>query len=568
MYSLTKALFPEMALVIAASILFLMGTSRKASVRKTAPVIALIALAIALVSQLSAIFNTNGAADPWQSIQISEFSRYVKLLSAGLGILLTLLAWPTNEDATAGPSIYFGNECAEFFALMLLSIAGLFLVAGANDMMLLFLAIELSSLPTYIMVSISRPLPVAQEAGVKYFFLGAMAAALLLFGFSYLYGTTGTIYLHGAVDADGTVLAGVDTAIRAAGGIPTAWQILGLVLLIGGLSFKMVAAPLHVYAADVYQGAATPVTAFLSFVPKAAGFVGLLKVLFAVGGSSWVLPHEIGQLIWWIAVLTMCSGNVLGLLQNNIKRVLAYSSIAHSGYMLAAVAALISITAAPHTALYDAVPAVIRDTMSLGQNTDQAYALRGVLFYLAAYGLTNIAAFGVLIMLPGRSGEVGTSAETFEEIAGLGRANIGLGLAMAVACFSLIGIPLTVGFIGKVLLVQPALQANLPGLVVILMINSAVSAVYYLRIVATLFLRPASEGQGTSAEVVVVPHVKHPLPITAAVLCSAVGVLVLGAVAPLTDRAVYRSQTASKLDIRLPVSTDKTVAAAGMTVHP
>ena len=128
----------------------------------------------------------------WNTVHVFEFARYVKLLSAAIGVLLVLLAWPSNADATGGPAHHFGQEAGEFFGLMLLSIAGIFLVAGANDIMLLFLGIELASIPTYIMVSISRPLPVAQEAGVKYFFLGAMAAAVMLFGFSYLYGTTGT----------------------------------------------------------------------------------------------------------------------------------------------------------------------------------------------------------------------------------------------------------------------------------------------------------------------------------------------------------------------------------------
>jgi NADH-quinone oxidoreductase subunit N len=534
-YSLGKSLFPELVLTIAAAILFLMGTSRRTTARKAAPVLALIALAIALVSQIGSIFSFNGLRDPWQSLQITEMARYIKLVGAGIGILLTLLAWPTNKDATSGPAIHFGTECGEFFALLLLSIVGLFLVAGANDMMLLFLGIELASLPTYIMVSISRPLPVAQEAGVKYFFLGALAAALMLFGFSYLYGTTGTIYLHGGPAADGTILGGVDNSIQGAHMAVTPWQMFALVILITGFAFKMVTVPLQVYAADVYQGAATPVTAVLSFVPKASGFVALLKVLYAVGGDSWSLPPEVAKLIWWIAILTMSFGNVLGLLQQNIKRVLAYSSIAHSGYMLVGVAALLSAG----------------DSASL-----QEMALRGVLFYLAAYGLTNIAAFGVLILLPGRTGQPGTSAETFEEIAGLGRNNVALGLAMSVACFSLIGIPLTVGFIGKVLLIQPALQAGLFGLVVILVLNSAVSAVYYLRIVATLFLRPVPAGPEKPATC--------SFPISAAILCSVAGMLLLGAVVPCVNRMVDRAASAAELQN---VTSTPQVTSA-LTVQP
>jgi NADH-quinone oxidoreductase subunit N len=539
MFSLSKALLPEAILVVTASVLFLMGTSRSSGVRRLAPILALLALAIAMVSQLSAVFNASGVADPWQSLQVSQFSRYIKLISAGVGMLLVMLAWPSNRDSTAGPAIHFGTETGEFFALIMLSIAGLFLVAGANDMMTLFLGLELASLPTYIMVGISRPLAVAQEAGVKYFFLGALSAALMLLGFSYLYGTTGTIYLHGGSDAGGAAVVGVDAVIRAAGGGLTVWQMFAVVILILSLAFKMASFPLHVYAGDVYQGAATPVTALLSYVPKASGFVALLKILYAAGGSSWILPHQIGELIAWLALLTMSIGNVLGLLQQNIKRVLAYSSIAHSGYMLVAVAAL--VTAGADAEFY-------RPT-----------ALRGVLFYLAAYGLTNIAIFGGLILLPGRTGEPGTSAETFDDIAGYGRRHVALGLAMSISVFSLIGIPLTVGFVGKVLLIYPALRAGLGWLVVALVVNSAVSAAYYLRIIAALFLRPPAVAAGSTEPA----EAKWPMPIMTAVFASVVGVLILGAAIPCIERMIVRVQTATDLDVVPPTPATPTFASLG-----
>src|SRR3712207_4931683 len=196
-----------------------------------------------------------------------------------------------------------------------------------NDIILLFLGIELASIPTYIMVSISRPLPVAQEAGVKYFFLGAMSAAVMLFGFSYLYGTTGL-----------TSLSDI-TAHFGRGGVQgrpalSSWQQLAVTMLVAGFAFKAAAVPLHFYAGDVYQGAATPITAFLSFVPKAGGFVALIKLVFLASGGAWEAPAFLQKLLWVMAVLTMTAGNVLGLLQFNVKRVLAYSSIAHTGYML------------------------------------------------------------------------------------------------------------------------------------------------------------------------------------------------------------------------------------------
>src|SRR6185503_17403976 len=185
------------------------------------------------------------------------------------------------------PAMSYGQDAGEFFALMLLSLAGVMLVAGANDIMLLFLGIELASIPTYVMVSISRPLPVAQEAGVKYFFLGAMSAALMLFGFSYLYGTTGLIELD--------KLAGVFAAHPAS---LTGWQMLGVLMLVAGFAFKIAAVPLHFYAGDVYEGAATPVTAFLAFIPKTSGFVAILKLLSVVGGSQWAEPDWLVKLLW------------------------------------------------------------------------------------------------------------------------------------------------------------------------------------------------------------------------------------------------------------------------------
>ena len=477
MISLFPVLWPELLLVLTASALFLLGLSRSPQARQSAPILAAGALGcvffgVLMSDQTGALHDTVSSSP---TFYIFHFALYIKLIVSAVGVLLVLLAWPVGEDATGNAALEFGHDAGEFFGLMLLSIAGVFLVAGANDIILLFLGIELASIPTYIMVSISRPLPVAQEAGVKYFFLGAMSAALMLFGFSYLYGTTGL-----------TKLDAITHLFAAQNGM-SAWQMLAVIFLMAGFAFKIAAVPLHVYAGDVYQGAATPVTAFLAFVPKTSGMVAIIKILYAVTGGTWAAPDALFKLFWVLAILTMSFGNVLALLQFNIKRVLAYSSVAHTGYMLVGIT---TILAAGHH------PEI------------QAEALAGVLFYLAAYGIMNIGAFGVLQMLPAHHSihsshplpPTGGAAETFDDIAGQGYDHIALGLAMAVCCFSLTGIPFTVGFLGKYLLVKPAweiaqttshvaLSSKMGWLVVILMVNAAVSAAYYLRIVASMFLR-------------------------------------------------------------------------------
>jgi NADH-quinone oxidoreductase subunit N len=474
LFSLVNPMLPELLMVAVACALFLLGISRQAWLRHFVPYIALVTLLVALGIQ-SLRLNSALAPDNWMTVQTSGFVQFIKFIAAAVGSLLVLLAWPTNPEGTASPAIDYGEETAEFFALMLLSLAGLFLVAEANDIMLLFLGIELASIPTYIMVSVSRPLPVAQEAGVKYFFLGAMAAAVLLFGFSYLFGVTGTTTLFGTEAHAGIAerFAATPAMIASGAGGWSSWQMLAVVMVIVGLAFKMAAVPMHVYAADVYQGAATPVTAFLSFVPKASGFVALVRVLYAAGGGTWHMPHQIVELLWVLAVLTMTFGNVLGLLQFNLKRVFAYSSIAHSGYMLVGVTALVGSWAT--------VPA----RAVIAEND----ALRGVLFYLAVYGVTSTAALGILILLPSRTPAPATTAETFEDLAGVGHRHLLLALAMSIACFSLTGLPLTVGFWGKFMLLEPALHGGFYWLAAITMLNAAISAAYYLKIVAALFLR-------------------------------------------------------------------------------
>jgi len=562
MDKLFHQLLPELTLVTVACLLFLLGVSPKPSSRHLSAWIALITLASLFFVQLSVVAKETilgmGPLDITRTVNSGAFVQYVRLIVTGVGAVLVLLAWPTNRDATGSDSMNFGQEAGEFFALMLLSLTGVLLVASTNDIILLFLGIELASIPTYIMVSISRPLPVAQEAGVKYFFLGAMAAAIMLFGFSYLYGTTGQTkldeiakMLHPASSNGVTVL--------------TSWQTLAVVMVLAGFTFKISAVPLHEYAGDVYQGAATPVTAFLAFVPKTSGFLAIIKVLSAVGGPHYSIPPLIINLLWVLAALTMTVGNSLGLLQFNVKRVLAYSSVAHSGYMLVGITAL-----AKAAQTFQGDPAKAAEV--------QAMAIAGVLFYLAAYGIMNSGAFGVLMLLPSRDAgdsvrpdgpqpaPVATTAETYDDLAGQGKRHVALGLAMAVCCFSLIGIPLTVGFIGKVYLIQPALASGLTWLVVITMVNAAISAAYYLRIVATMFLRPAPDAElGTPGAPVYARHhaaphglaaIAHaPFPLSVAVVLSVAGTIMFGTLVPAVEGLTHDVRNAAGVETPQPVSS-------------
>lgn len=588
---------PELVLIAVACALFFLGTVHKPAARRAAASVALFALVGVFAWQLG-VFLSNPTApavldDGWGTVRGGGFVTFVNVLVSGVGCLLVLLAWPTNADASGSPSYDAGGDVAEFFALGLLSFAGVMLVAASNDLILLFLGIELAAIPTYIMVSISRPLPVAQEAGVKYFFLGAMAAAVMLFGFSYLYGTTGHIRLDKIAE---TINATRDPATHG-WGPPTVdgWMLLGVVVLLAGFAFKIAAVPLHAYAGDVYQGAATPVTALIAFVPKTSGFIAIIKLLSAVGGEHWAMPDLVWKVLWAMALLTMTVGNVLGLLQHNIKRTFAYSSIAHSGYMLVGI-----------TALACSATTLTGDNGRLDPTAAfnvQTLALQGVLFYLLSYGIMNTGAFGVLMMMPSRAHlapdpsrphhsahHAGahataadsvddlvpvTTAETFEDLAGLGRTHPWLGLAMTVCCLSLTGLPLTIGFFGKFYLIQPAIQAT-PVLAALTVLNAAIAATYYLKVIATLFIRlspaeiAAGEGQPHA------PAMAELLPPRGLALSAGVGIAVagtlgLGVILPVTDAVTARlGETVPAITLKpsKPSIPAATPAVAGPAINP
>jgi NADH-quinone oxidoreductase subunit N len=454
------ALWPEVVMLIGATACLFIGLSHGKGPRRSTPWIAAATLVIAALM----VCTRSGAAD--EPAALAGMAGYVKLAVAGIGLILLLVAAGVPDrlrqtlDAEAAKTFEPGDVMTgEFYAFFLLSLTGVMLTAGAGDLVWLFLALELTSLPTYVMVATSRDRVEAQESAVKYFFLGALSAAIFLYGFALIYGATGSTEFN-------EITRIAQEQIAANGDHVPGLLLMGMTLAIVGVCFKIAAVPMHFYAADVYEGAATPVTAFLAFVPKTAGAVALILLLSLVG---WPLPPSIESLIWLIAVLTMTLGNVLGLLQNNVKRVLAYSSIAHSGYILVGLLAGPAVNEAAGGALGDGIAAV--------------------LFYLVAYGLGTIASFAVLGCL--RAGD--REAQTYQHISGLHKNHPFLAALMLLSVLSLVGLPPLVGFLGKVYLIGSAYGAGYTVLVVILVLNSAISAAYYLRIASACYFGEPDE---------------------------------------------------------------------------
>ena len=490
-------LIPEIVLFAAAVIVSVMGLSRVKSTRDLSPLITVLALIVA--AALTPILYANEERVHAAGMLMPMLGQYVKVVVCIVGALLAMLpvglidrnlegAFATGRASFDAIRVTRG----EFYAFFLLSIIGVMLITSANDLIWLFLALELTSLPTYVMVAIARSRRLSLEAAVKYFFLGAMSAAIFLFGFALIYGATGSIVLTDIQQA---------FEMHAFRGDMTIIAMVGVILALLGVCYKIAAAPMHFYAADVYQGAASPVTAFLGFVPKAAGMLTFMMLLYCVGWLNHIegleaLPRAISATIFMIAVLTMTLGNVLALMQRSAKRVLAYSSIAHSGYML------IGVLAGP----------------GLGYNA--------VLFYLFAYGIMNTAAFAVLSALEKNGEEI----DDLNDLSGLAKRHPGLSAVLAIAALSLLGFPPLLGFVGKLYLFAAGVEAGQIVLVVIAALNSAISAWYYLKLAGLPFLgKPGPQSER-------VDRGPSPWPRYSAVL-GAVAILVLWLFAGPIDRA-------------------------------
>jgi NADH-quinone oxidoreductase subunit N len=391
----------------------------------------LVALGVTLAQsgQQQVLFNGMAVAD--------GFSTFMNAVFLGSGLVGVALAYDYLKRMNL--------ERGEYYVLLLFSISGMMLMAHAADLIVVFLALELLSIPLYVLAGFARPQPASEEASLKYFLLGAFSAGFMVYGIALTFGATGTTALEGIVSAASSGTANL--TLLAVGA--------GLVLI--GLGFKVAVVPFHMWTPDVYQGAPSAVTAFMSVGAKAGGFAALMRV-FVIAYPT--LVANLTPVFWTLAALTMILGNFLAIAQNNIKRLLAYSSIAHAGYILMAL-----------------VP--------FGQKSVASDAVASALFYLVAYAFTNFGAWAVVISLEQAEGK----GLELKDYAGLARKYPALAAAMAIFMLSFTGVPPTLGFLGKFFLFRAVLEGGFVGLAVLGVLTSLISAYYYLRVVVIMYMQ-------------------------------------------------------------------------------
>lgn len=430
------ALLPEIVLFVGGMGVLLAGVSRTEGVRRPELgwcTLAVLAAAAVANGWLYSVSEPGGAA----MIAVDKFrlfANWVFIVGAALAIAISL-AYVSRQRLQA----------AEYYALIVFATVGMMVVAAARDLMIVFLGIETTAIAVYALAAFNRRDPRSAEAGLKYFLLGAFASGFLLFGIALIYGAAGSANLHEIAVAvqDG---AASNTLMAP-----------GMALLITGLAFKVSAVPFHMWTPDAYEGAPTPVTAFMASSVKAAAFVAFARILF-VGLDG--LYDQWFPILWWIAVVTMAVGNLVAVVQSSIKRMLAYSSIAHGGYLLVALVAANDAAAA------------------------------GLLFYLFVYTVTSIGAFAVVVTV-GRQSERDTAIEKY---AGYGWRRPVLGTLMTLFLLSLAGFPGTGGFMAKFYVLQGAAEARLWWLLVILALATLVSYWYYLRVAWFMWMKKTPSG--------------------------------------------------------------------------
>jgi NADH-quinone oxidoreductase subunit N len=437
--------------------------------RRSARTLGLVALLGSLAAFAATVYQSQcpGLAF-WNMVKVDGFSVFFHLLILAITVLVILTSYEYMEVQRI--------RAGEYYGLILFGAVGMVLMSSAMELVLIFIALEISSISTYVLAGFLQHDPKSAESSLKYFLLGSFATAFFLYGVAMMFGATGST----DISVIGARLSGPDLPVLA---------YLAAALMFVGLGFKVAAAPFHVWTPDVYEGAPSPIVAFMSTAPKAAVFAVLLRVVFEanVPGRFW--------LIWASAALSMTLGNLGALLQNNIKRLLAYSSIAHAGYLLVAFA----------TAPVSGIPSAM--------------------FYTAAYAAMNVGAFAVV----SHFGNAGERYVTLDDYAGLGRRSPMLAAVFTVFLLSLIGIPATGGFFAKFYVFSAALKSDLVGLTIIGVINSAVAGYYYLRIIVVMYMK---EPHGE------IPVTAVPLGVGTVLVVSLVATLYLGILpGPVLDLA-------------------------------
>ena len=469
-------LLPELILTVAGVVVMLLDAfTRRNGQRWLTGGVALAGLAASAAATLWLWSGADGTAvgSAWGGMIVLDPLRLsftlVFLVVAALTVLVSMV-WVEWEGLPAG----------EFHTLLLFATVGMMIMAAGNDLVMIFLGLEILSIATYVMAGFRRSDLRSNESSLKYFILGSFSSAFLLFGIALVYGATAKAVPSGAgaagVATQFSLMPGTtnisEIAERLNDSLYPPLLFAGAAMLLIGFAFKVALAPFHVWTPDVYEGAPTPVTAFMAAGPKAAGFASFMRVfLFAfplvaaaaqgVGVGAQLHEAWLGAL-WLLAIVTMTVGNVVALVQTNVKRMLAYSSIAHAGYALVGFIAAGSADAARQP---DAVAAVV--------------------FYLLVYAVMNFGAFAV-VTLVARSGDRRTDVEDYR---GIGFQSPSLSLTLSLFLLSLIGVPLTAGFMGKVVIFSEALAQGYRWLVIIGVLNTAISVYYYLRLIVVMFFR-------------------------------------------------------------------------------
>ena len=428
--------------------------------RGVLPIVAVLGLLVPLGFSIALSVDLyQDGADKMQglfgTLVVDRFSLFFKYIFLGV-VALVLLA---STDYVRN----FRGFQAEYYALILFSASGMMLLASTTELITIYIALELTALPIAALAAFLRSGRSA-ESGMKFLILSAISSAILLYGMVLVYGFTGTTHLDGIA----TALGSLDTSSGEPFG--SYLLLMGIVLMVAGFGFKLAIVPFHMWAPDVYEGSPTPVTAFLSVASKAAGFAVVLRV-FYVAFSQDIVPDVVS--IDWSAVfailaaLSMTIGNLVAITQSNIKRMLAYSTVAHAGYIAVGLAAV-----------------------SVRAPGDPLIGPSGVLFYIAGYAATNMAAFIAIIVISNR-----IASDRIEDFAGMGRRAPYLAAVLGFALISLTGIPPTVGFMVKVFIFGSAITSGLTWLAVVGAINSVVSAYYYLRVVKVMYLAPPASDE-------------------------------------------------------------------------